>query len=133
MSHINKQLALAFLNLAFANRTEEALRMMSDDASWWVAGSADRLKVAGNKNRMQIERLLKAVARAVPNGMRTLVHGVTAEDDRIAIEVEAEGIWSNGKPYHNRYHFLIRIREGLIQEVREYMDTLHLFDVLSDE
>ncbi|MDB5971502.1 MAG: ketosteroid isomerase-like protein [Hydrocarboniphaga sp.] len=127
----NKALALEFLELAFANRVDDALSRLSPVATWWVLGEPDRLKVAGTKTRSQIERLLKGLERMVPGGMQMVVTGITAEGERVAVEIEAEGACANGQTYHNHYHILLKIRDGLIVSVREYMDTLHLSDVLS--
>jgi ketosteroid isomerase-like protein len=41
--------------------------------------------------------------------------------------------FSAGKVYNNLYHFLVEIREGQIQAVREYLDTMHAKDVLLDQ
>lgn len=127
----NKKLALDFLNLAFANRVQAALELLSADASWWVLGDPQRLKVSGSKDRRQIERLLTGLTQAIPGGMQIVVHGITAEHDRVAVEVESEGVWHNGKRYHNHYHFLLKIGAGTILQVREYMDTLHVSEMLA--
>jgi uncharacterized protein len=95
-------------------------------------GRPNRLKVAGLKQRPQIERLLKGVARLVPDGMQMNLHGTTAEGNRVAVEVEAQGLWSNGRTYHNTYHFLFELRDGLITTIREYMDSLTVFDILQE-
>ena len=47
---------------------------------------------------------------------------MTAEGDRVAYEAEGEMIFPD-KVYRNVYHNLLIIREGLIVEGREYMDT----------
>ncbi len=130
MSQSNKQIVLDFLELAFASRTADAIALLHPDQTWWVAGHPARLKVAGLKDRVQSERLLGHFSKALPAGMRMQVHGVTAEGERVAVEVEAEGDWFDGRRYHNRYHFLIEVREGLVFKVHEYMDTLHLSDLM---
>jgi len=48
---------------------------------------------------------------------------MTAEDDRVAVEVSGESIHASGKPYNNKYHFLLIIRDGKIIQLKEYMDT----------
>lgn len=128
----NKRLVTEFLELAFANRVDETLLRLAPDVRWWVIGRSPALKVSGEKDGPQIERLLRSVARAVPGGMKLTVHSLTAEDDRVSAEVEAEGTWVNGRDYRNRYHFMIRLRDGLIISVHEYMDTLHLFEVMQN-
>ena len=55
-------------------------------------------------------------------------------------EVQTYGVWQglvtigvsydNGKTYQNTYHFLLVVRDGKIQSVREYLDTIHANEVL---
>lgn len=126
MTAANRQLALEFLQAAFAGRVADAVARFHPDATWWVLGDPDRLKVSGLKDRVQAARLLGGFAKALPDGMQIEILGITAENERVAIEVEADGAWFDGRRYHNHYHFLIELRDGLILRVREYMDTLHL-------
>ena len=55
---------------------------------------------------------------------------MTAEGERVALEAESHGTHKSGKKYNNHYHFLFRIRDGKIAEIREYADTAHARDVL---
>ena len=59
------------------------------------------------------------------------VGAMTAEGDRVAVEAKskAENV-KNGKSYRNQYHFLFELKNGKIQAVREYLDTMHANDVL---
>ena len=61
------------------------------------------------------------------------IKGITAEGDRVAVEVESYGKFGNGKIYQNHYHFLFEVREGKIQAVREYLDTQHLKETIFTE
>ncbi len=125
----NKAVALEFIRLAANNSIDDALNLLHPDATWWVAGDPARLRVAGLKDRARIERLLHGLKKALPEGMRMTVTGVTAESERVAVELDGIGTWHNGRSYHNHYHFLFVIRDSMIVSVREYMDTLHLHDV----
>ena len=46
-----------------------------------------------------------------------------AEGDRVAVEISGEAIHASGETYNNQYHFLLRIQDGKILELKEYMDT----------
>jgi ketosteroid isomerase-like protein len=46
--------------------------------------------------------------------------GMTAENDKVAVESESMGEMNNGKVYNNAYHFLFTIRDNRICRVREY-------------
>jgi ketosteroid isomerase-like protein len=57
------------------------------------------------------------------------IHGMTAEEDRVAMEAESYLVEPNtGRIYNNLYHYLFRIRDRQISLFKEYQDTLHLFD-----
>ena len=41
----------------------------------------------------------------------------------MAVEISGEAIHASGETYNNQYHFLLRIKDGKILELKEYMDT----------
>ena len=47
------------------------------------------------------------------------------------MEVESDTETNTGRGYNNFYHFLIRVRDGKIASVKEYLDTMHANKVLS--
>jgi len=59
------------------------------------------------------------------------VTGVTAEGDRVAIEATGRGRLRNDRDYDNTYHFLMTVRDGRVESVREYMDSQHVAEVFS--
>jgi len=46
------------------------------------------------------------------------------------MEVESHTETNTGRVYNNFYHFLIRVRDGKIASVKEYLDTMHANNVL---
>ena len=48
---------------------------------------------------------------------------MTAEENRVAAEVNGEAVHASGETYNNQYHFLLIIKDGKILELKEYMDT----------
>jgi ketosteroid isomerase-like protein len=55
---------------------------------------------------------------------------LTAEADRVSVEARGYAVnAANGRTYDNHYHHLFVCRAGKIIELREYQDTLLLFDV----
>ncbi len=57
---------------------------------------------------------------------------MTAEGDRVSVESETYGIVeSSRKVYNNKYHYLFTLRDGKVANVREYMDTQRVFDILA--
>ena len=58
------------------------------------------------------------------------VAALVAEGERVCAEVELRAAAADGSPYCNQYHFAFRVRDGRIVEVREYVDTKYVHDVL---
>jgi ketosteroid isomerase-like protein/acetyl esterase/lipase len=103
-----------------------ALDMLADDVNWWIVGRQETQPAAGDHDREQITRLLRTMGSRLKNGLRMKVKGTVAEGDRAALEIESHGELDNGRVYNNQYHMLVRVRDGKIAEVREYLDTQHV-------
>jgi uncharacterized protein len=126
----NKKIVVSFFENFSTGKMEQALGMMADNATWSVMGKPDKFALAGTKTKAQFSELVKGIGAAMPKGLRVTPKGITAEGDRVAVEAESYGETANGKVYNNMYHFLVEVRGGKIQAVREYLDTIHAQDVL---
>ncbi|MDP9090868.1 MAG: nuclear transport factor 2 family protein [Pseudomonadota bacterium] len=126
----NKQLVLQFLGHYAAARYDDALDMLAETCTWWLPGHPDEFPAAGSVDKATVRRRLARNLLLLPNGIQITTGAVTAEDDRVAIEAESKATTLQGRLYHNRYHFLFVVRDGKIQLVKEYLDTLHVREVL---
>jgi uncharacterized protein len=123
----NRKLASEFFTLLSASNIAGALDMMSEEATWWISGKPELLPAAGIHNKEQITRILHNMIGQMRNGLRMTVKSMIAADNKVAVEVEGYGELRNGRVYNNEYHFVMTIRVGQISEVREYLDTQHVF------
>ncbi len=123
----NKKLASRSFDRFSANDIAGALETMADDATWWIAGKPADLSAAGVHSKEQMARLFHNMVGRLQNGLRMTVKSSIAEGDRVALEVESYGELKNGRVYNQEYHTLMMIRGGKISEVREYLDTQHVF------
>jgi len=123
----NKKLVSQFFDCFNFNDVEGALSKMTDDATWWIAGKPGALPAAGEHSKEQIARVFYNMVGALKNGLKMTVKSMIAEGDRVAVEIEGYGELKNGRVYNNEYHPVITIRDGKISEVREYLDTQHVF------
>jgi ketosteroid isomerase-like protein len=66
--------------------------------------------------------------------MRIEFDAFAAEGERVFVELTLSATTGHGEPYRNHYVFVFRLREDLIVEVHEHLDTLYaqrkLFDPL---
>ena len=56
-------------------------------------------------------------------GSSVQVHFVHADGDSVVVEHSGRNALPGGRRYDNNYCWVFRFHNGLIQEVREYMDT----------
>lgn len=125
----NKALVTRFWNAFSASKFDDALGMLSEDATWWVAGST---ALSGKYTKPEFKELLGNVTGSAPKGIQVTPNQLTAEDNRVSVEAESYGEISNGKTYRNIYHFMMECRDGKISAVREYLDTEHVTEVFGE-
>ena len=56
------------------------------------------------------------------------ITGMLAEGDRVALQWTSRARTRGGRPYENNCIGVFTVRDGRIQAVREYMDTLYAHD-----
>jgi len=121
-SEDNKRLVTHFFNDLSAGNASGAFDALADSATWWIQGN---FPLSGTKTEAEFMRLAGDLMSKIDGGLTVKVTGMTAEGDRVAAEAESFARMKNGKTYQNRYHFLCVVRDGKIQSVREYLDTMH--------
>lgn len=128
----NKKIVAGFWDAFSRSDYETALSLLSDEGfTWWIAGEARQFPLAGTMDKSAFVTLLKNVSSAVTaDGIKMKPYAWTAEGDRVAMEAISEATMLNGKFYNNRYHFLHIVKNGKLQAVKEYLDTIHANEVL---
>ena len=124
----NKALALEFIRASGAHDGPAMEAMLTEDLVYWVQGKPHLFPYAGTKGKAQMCAYFSTPS-IFKDGLKQTIGAVTAEDDRVAVEVEVEGLAPNGKLYNNTFHYLLRFRDGKICGVKEYMDTYHAAEV----
>jgi uncharacterized protein len=118
----NKQQILTAFDRLKAGDTQPYLDLLAEDVRWTVLGTTRWSGTYVGKADV-LERLLRPVARLLKAPYLTHVERIIAEGELLAIELRGENTTKQGKPYHNRYCWVCRMRDGQIQAVTEYADT----------
>ena len=100
-----------------------------DDGYVWTMG--DTL-ISGKYNKEQIQAAAGGIFAAFPKGIAFKILGMIGEDDQVAVEATSQGEHVNGKTYYNHYHFLFTFKDGKLLELKEFMDTEKVTDILCD-
>lgn len=122
----NKRIVLEFIGHVSNGDVDRILGCMADDATWTIVGHADVSPAACTRNKTQVKELFEGLAIFFPKGLSTTVKAVTAENNRVAVETETNGVTRDGKVYNNFYHMLYVVKDGKIQTVREYCDLQYV-------
>lgn len=115
-----------------AGRYQDALARLAPDSSLWIVGEG-HWPLGGLHDRESLQRIHAIVAERFPEGLTLAIKGMTVDGERVALEAESSGTRVDGRHYHNFYHYLITVRNGLICERKEYLDTIHAEDLLCGE
>jgi hypothetical protein len=129
----NTQVVRRFFENLTAGNIEGALALMDDQAVYWVSGKPEQFPLAGNYNKEEFVEILGRIGSAMPNGVEVKITSTTAQEDRVIVEAEAQGISAAGEVYDNRLIYAFELRAGEILRGREYLDTLHANDVLAQK
>ena len=94
--------------------------LLADEITTWTTTSG----AASDKARYQGG--VKLLSSLFPKGLACTVDSLTAEDDRVAAEVHAEGTLANGELFHNRYAFFIgpSLFDGVKKGMRTYQEEI---------
>ena len=115
----NKEIAIKFFE-ALSSGSQAYLDFYNDESIIWTAGEN---AIGGTRNKREIIDFAQGILAAFPTGISFNITGITAENERVAVEVSGEAIHASGEPYNNQYHFLLTIKNGKILKLKEYMDT----------
>ena len=115
----NKKITKEFFE-ALSTGSDKYLDFYSDDSIIWTAGNN---AIGGTRTKKEVVSFAQNILAAFPTGIKFNITGMTAEGDRVAVEISGEAIHASGETYNNQYHFLLRTQDGKILELKEYMDT----------
>jgi ketosteroid isomerase-like protein len=116
----NKSLVRAWIDSISAGDQATMVGLLDEDMQMETMGSSVMSKC---RSRDEMLRDFAMLAAVLPNGVKFQVRTVTAEDDRVSVEVQGHAISAQGLAYDNQYHFMFVVQGGKIRVVREYVDT----------
>lgn len=125
----NKQIVQAiFAELAQGN-SRPLVEAMAEDFSWTVSGS-NRWAGTYKGKEAVLNDLLGQLRARIEGRIKTIAHRFIAEGDFVVVEARGNNTTKDGRPYNNSYCFVIRLSDGKLREITEYMDTELVTSVL---
>jgi ketosteroid isomerase-like protein len=121
----NVDLVKDFFRYMSAGRIDDASILIAEKVVWWSP-----LGTLTKQALLEGVRQLYA-SRTTSTAMN--VRTITAQDNRVAAEVDGQFELRDGRSYDNTYHFLFVIENGRFVSVREHFDTARMKAFLGDE
>ena len=115
----NKKITKEFFR-ALSTGSDQYLDFYTNESIIWTAGGN---AIGGTRTKKEVVSFAQNILSAFPTGITFNITGITAENERVAVEISGKAIHASGETYNNQYHFLLRIKDGKILELKEYMDT----------
>ena len=125
----NKKLVEDFFRI-ISSGSQDYLDFYTEESIIWTAGEN---AIGGSRSKGEVVGFAKSILDSFPEGIAFKVVNLVAENDCVAAEVEGSAMHVSGKPYNNKYHFLLKIKDNKILELKEYMDTQLAAKVLLGE
>jgi ketosteroid isomerase-like protein len=118
----NKATIRKFLQCLDKSEFDAAFTLLTEDVQWWIPSD----QPGGTVLSKAVMRGLVAKFIGIFTQAPAMSPGrITAEGDRVCLEQSSRGgVTHGGNSYGNDYHLLFELRDGLICEVREYMNPL---------
>jgi ketosteroid isomerase-like protein len=116
----NKRAVARFFELLNAGTYDEAVSLFTNDFIWSIPES---IPGGGEKSAAEFRELLTGIISLFDGQPQYTVVSMTAESDRVSVELLGEGDLKNGSHYRNRYHMLFLLSGTSIRRVNEYVDT----------
>ena len=118
----NKQVVLDFFEAGARGDMEACFALLADDISWTNIGTTKFSGTYVGKQEIT-EKLLGPLFGQLKAGIVSQIEQLTAEDDIVVAQTSGTAETVDGIAYNNSYCQVIRIRDGKIAVVKEYMDT----------
>ena len=118
----NKQVMQAAFDELARGNGKPFVDLMADDFSWTAKGTTRWSKTFRGKQTV-LSDLFRPLFALYADQYTSTAQRIIAEDDYVVVECRGRATMKSGKPYNNEYCFVIRMADGKMRELTEYLDT----------
>lgn len=124
--HVDK----LFRNLSTGN-SRVFFENVADDVQWTVTGTHPMAGVYKSKADF-LAHTLQRLNKLLTGDLVLNVDHITLSGDTAVVEMTSASTARNGKPYVNRYCWVVRFHGGVIKEVRAYLDSFLVHQTIAE-
>lgn len=111
------------MNSLSQGRVRPLFDAMAEDVTWRWMGTRQWSRTFEGKQNV-VDTLFGGAWETLSPSSSVEVHGIHGDGDFVVVEHSGRNELADGRRYDNNYCWIFRFQNGIIHEVREYMDTL---------
>jgi ketosteroid isomerase-like protein len=96
--------------------------LMADDFRWTITGTTSWSRTYDGKEAV-LQQLMRPLFSQFADRYTNTAQRFVAEDNYVVVECTGHVTTKAGRPYNNRYCYVIRFDDGKMRELTEYLDT----------
>jgi ketosteroid isomerase-like protein len=105
--------------------------LLAEDVRWTVIGSSAWSRTYEGKPTIVAE-LMRPLFSQFADQYRARATRIIAEDDVVVVEAQGQVTTKSGEAYNQAYCYVLRLDDGRVSELTEYLDTDLVNRVLQD-
>ena len=122
MVEITEEVGRSFIDALISEDADKLADLFSDDAVLTLGGPAEGRTIKGKKN---IRDLFDYIFRNLFADVKIKITRIVTTKDVAIVEISDDAVSRvTGQKYENEILFLIDVKDGKIQAMREYLDTV---------
>jgi len=125
----NKRLVTDAFNRWAAGGSDFFNEMLAPDVVWTIAGSSQSAGTYRGREPFIARAVLPFVSR-LRTPVRPSATRIWADGEHVIIHWSGDAVALDGKPYHNDYVWIFRMRDDRAVEVHAFLDLVPYEDVL---
>ncbi|HET7203400.1 MAG TPA: nuclear transport factor 2 family protein [Steroidobacteraceae bacterium] len=127
----NKAILAAIFTETARGNGRPFVEALADDVCWTIIGSTPWSRTYVGKPAV-INELLRPLGRQLGGASIIKAIHFVAEGDDVVVQATGHNTTVSGKRYENSYCWVIRMRDGKMSELTEYVDTQLIASALED-
>lgn len=118
-----EETAKRYFDAMASGKFDEMTKLKTPDYVYWFSGEGS-WPFGGYQSPEKQTKLWSIVAERFPEGMKMTLRSITADQDRAALHIHIRGTRKDGRIYENNVILFLTFKEGLINGLYEYLDTI---------
>ncbi|QMW04933.1 nuclear transport factor 2 family protein [Spirosoma foliorum] len=118
-----KQTVQHYFDAIIAGKFEEAQQWKAPDEKHWISGEGS-WPFGGWQTADRMARIHETIRSRFPKGLQITINSILTEGEHAAVHLRNYTERIDGRIYDNQIVFLMRVKNGLIVEEKEFLDTI---------